>query len=184
MLLTSLADVKLFLEKVDIAHDDLLTMIITKVSARIETYLNTTFEKIQRTKYFDAGRRYCYLPAFPIDLTAALTVLLDSAVQVKDVDYVVWENEGLIEFFFDTIYLQPKQIVVTWTGGYLTYSDLPEELQYAAVLQSAYMFRRRKDLGLSSVSMPDGSVSVNSPTDLLPDVKNILNSIRRRPTIR
>lgn len=184
MLLTSLTDVKLFLEKTDINQDDLLNLVILNVSARIERYLNRLFEKVERTQYFDAGRKYYSLPAYPIDLTAALTVTNSDVAQVVNSDYYVWDDVGAIEFYSEPSYSTPKQIKVIWTGGYATYDLLPQELQFATILQSAFVFRRRKDIGLNSVTMPDGSISVNSPTNLLPEVKQILNSLRRAGSVR
>jgi len=183
MLLASLDDVKTFLEKTDTQHDGLLEQIITGVSARIELFLNRNLEQKERTQYFDAGKRYYYLPAYPIDITATLTVTLDGTVQDKDDDYFIWEDEGLIEFYSAPTYIEPKQLKIVWTGGY-TSTTVPEDIKYATILQSAYIFRRRKDLGASSVSSPNGSISVSAPTDLLPDVKKLLQSLRRRPSLR
>jgi hypothetical protein len=184
MLFTSLTDVKLFLEKKDTDQDDLLDLIILNVSARIEGYLNRLFEKVERTQYFDAGRKYYSLPAYPIDLTAPLTVTDGDVVRVVNSDYYVWENDGAIEFYTEPSYSTPKQIKVIWTGGYATYDLLPQELQFATILQSAFVFRRRKDIGLNSVTMPDGSISVNAPTALLPEVKQILSSLRKAGSVR
>jgi hypothetical protein len=184
MLLTSIADIKTFLEITNTSFDTMLTLIATMVSARVETYLNRNLEKVARTQYFDAGRRYYYLPAYPIDLTAALTITDGSAAQVINDDYFVWENEGLIEFPTPPSYTDPKQIKIIWTGGYASYDALPQEIQFATILQSAFVFRRRKDIGLNSVTMPDGSINVNAPTDLLPEVQKILRMQRRIATIR
>jgi hypothetical protein len=183
MLLATLDDVKTFLEKTDTTHDDLLELIITKVSARIELYLNRNLEKTERTQYFDAGRRIYSLPAIPIDLTATLTVTVDDEVQDINDDYFVWESEGLIEFYTAPDRTQPKQVKIVWSGGY-TSTTVPEDIQYAAILQSAFVFRRRKDIGVNSLSTPDGSLSVNAPIDLLPEVKSILKSLRRKPSLR
>lgn len=184
MLFTSLTDVKLFLEKVDTSHDDLLNLIILNVSARIEKYLNRLFEKVERTQYFNAGRNYYYLPAYPIDLTAALTVTDSDVVQTVNSDYYVWDDIGMIEFYNAPAFNTPRQIKIIWTGGYASYDLLPQELQYATILQSVFIFKRRKDIGLNSVSMPDGSISVNAPTDLLPEVKQVLQSLRKAGSVR
>lgn len=184
MLLTSVTDVKTFLEITNTAHDSLLTLIVTMVSARIETYLNRNLEKVERTQYFDAGGRYYFLPAYPIDLTAALTITNSDAAQVINSDYYVWETQGLIEFPSPPSYVNPKQIKIVWTGGYATYDVLPQDIQLATVLQSAFVFRRRKDIGLNSVTMPDGSINVNAPTSLLPEVQKILAMWRRQAAIR
>lgn len=181
MQLASLDDVKSFLEVTDTSFDNLIDLILTKVSARIETFLNRDLLKVERTRYFNAGRRIFYLPAYPIDLSATLTVTFDDTVQTKDDDYFVWETEGLIEFYVEPSYSEPKEIIITWTGGYANTAALPVDLQYAAMLQTALVFRKRKNIGTSSISLPDGSMSMNVTESLLPEVKEILKSFRRKP---
>ena len=185
--LVSLTDLKTFIEKTDTVHDSLLKMIIENVSASIETYLNRNLLKAARTVYRDAGRRYYYLPAYPIDESATLTVTYDGTLQTKDTGYFVRADDGLIEFQKSVvpIYTDPKEIVIVWTGGYAASADnecldVPYDMKEAALRQSAYNFRRRKDIGISSISMPDGSISKN-PIDafLLPEVKDLLRNYRR-----
>jgi hypothetical protein len=53
----------------------------------------------------------------------------------------------------------------------------------AVIMQTAFIFRRRKDIGLSSISLPDGSISVVAPTELLPEVKAVLKEYRRTPQV-
>lgn len=189
MRLVSLTDLKVFLEKTDTNQDTLLRMIIEHVSGWIESYLNRNLLKAARTVYRDAGKRFYYLPAYPVDESAALTVVHDGTTQTKDTDYFVRADDGLIEFQSSSIpsYTDPKEVVITWTGGYVASGegdteclDVPSTIQEAALRQCVYNFRRRKDIGISSVSMPDGSVS-KSPIDsfLLPEVKNLLNVYRR-----
>ena len=181
MQLASLTDVKGFLELTDTTFDTLLNTILTGVSARIETFLNRDLHKEERTKYFDAGRRIIYLPAYPIDLTATLSVWDDDELQTKDDDYYVHETEGLIEFYVTPSYSEPKQIKITWTGGYSLTADLPTDLQYATMLQTSLVFRKRKNIGTSSISLPDGSQSTNVTEALLSEVKEILKMHRRAP---
>ncbi len=189
MRLISLTDLKVFLEKTDTAHDSLLGIIIDRVSAAIEKYLNRNLLKAARTSYFDAGKRYYYLPAYPIDESATLTVTHVSTVKTKNTDYFVRADDGLIEFQKSSIpsYTDPKELIITWTGGYVNSGeasteclDVPADIQDAASRQCSYNFRRRKDIGISSVSMPDGSISKN-PIDkfLLPEVRDLLKNYRR-----
>lgn len=182
MNLVTRATVKSFLEIADTttSFDTLLDLIIAQVSKRFETFCNRSFEKIARTQKFNAGRKDFFLPAYPIDLTAALTITVDSNAVTKDDDYFVYEDSGWIEFVYKPSYYEPQQISITWTGGYAV-ADIPSDLQYAAMKQVAFIFRRRKDVGISSVSLPDGSMSINNPDDLLPEVKNILRSYKRAP---
>ena len=181
MLLASLTNLKLFLEITAVTHDTLLTLLLTQISQRVETYLNRNMEKLARTQYFNAGRKYYFLPAYPIDESVTLTVVLDGNTQTKDDDYYVWADKGLIEFETVPTYNEPKQLAITWTGGYVDNATIPADIQMATIMQTAFIFRRRKDIGLSSISLPDGSISVNAPTELLPEVKAILKSHRRSP---
>ena len=180
MNLVTRATVKAFLEITVLTYDDLLDSLIAQNSKRIEKFCNRLFEKTARTQKFNAGRKDIFLPAYPIDSTATLTVTLDSTVQTLNTDYYVYHDEGWIEFFVSPSYTEPQQLSITWTGGYAV-ADIPSDLQYAAMLQVAFMFRRRKDLGVSSISLPDGSMSVNNPADLLPEVKHIIRSYRKTP---
>jgi len=189
MRLISLTDVKEFMEKTDTNHDGLLRGIIERVSAAIETHLNRNLLKAARTVRRDAGRRYYYLSAYPIDESATLTVTCDGTAQTKDTNFFVRADDGLIEFQKSAIptYTDPKEVVIVWTGGYAASGEsdteclaVPDMMKDAALRQSAYNFRRRKDIGISSVSMPDGSISKN-PIDafLLPEVKTLLVNYRR-----
>jgi hypothetical protein len=177
MNLVTLATVKAFLEKTDVTHDDLLTSLIVQYSKRIETYCNRLFEKVSRTQKFNAGRRDYFLPAYPID---TISVTVDGTVQTVDSDYFVYTDEGWVEFYSAPGYTEPQQVSITWVGGYAV-ADIPQDLQYAAMKQVAYVFRRRKDIGISSVSLPDGSMSISTPDDLLPEVKQILKSFKKAP---
>jgi len=196
IMLISVEEAKSFLEiDTSIAtFDVLLANFIKNISDRIQMYLNRRLKKESRTDYFNAGRKKYYLDAFPVDSTITPTIVLDDIPQVINDDFYLWPDSGLIEFEFKTSYIEPRQISVAWTGGYAATStvvggslvndillDVPDSLKYACTLQVAYMFRRRKDIGLTSISMPDGSISSLTPTDLLPEVKKILNHFRKVP---
>ncbi len=183
MNLVTRATVKAFLEITATTFDDLIDSLITQYSKRIETYCNRLFEKTARTWKFNAGRKDYFLPAYPIDSTAALSITVDAIAQTIDDDYFVYYDEGWIEFYSEPSYFEPQQVSITWTGGY-TADTVPADLQYVCMKQIAFVFRRRKDVGISSVSLPDGSISVNAPDDLLPEVKQILKSYKRSPGIR
>jgi hypothetical protein len=183
MLLASTDDIKTFLEVSGTSHDTLIDTLLTGVSARVERYLNRLLEKKERTQYFDAGRYNYYLPAYPIDTSATLTITDESSALTVNSDYYVWEDSGRIQFYIAPTLSVPKQIKIIWTGGYVSYKTLPEDIQLAVVLQTSFLFKRRKDIGLLSVSMPDGSISTNNQTELLPEVVKILKSHRRAPGV-
>jgi len=201
MRLVSLTNLKLFLEKVDTNHDSLLRIIIEQVSASIEAFLNRYLLKAARTVNRNAGHRYYYLPAYPIDEAEPLTVVVNGVTQAKNSSYYVRAEDGLIEFhkLSIPIYDDPNDVVITWTGGYVASGEsdteclnVPSLIQDAALRQCAYNFRRRKDIGVATVSMPDGSINKNPPwlgrgvkpsldEFLLPEVKGLLKKYRRPP---
>ena len=189
MKLISLDNLKAFIEKTDNQHDAILTLIVEQVSQRLETALNRKLSKAARTEKFNGGRQRYYVSAYPIDLAQPLTVSVEGTTKTKDVDYWVEEESGLIEFWLETVYSKPMGVSVVYTGGYAVDGTtsvvaVPDDLKRACYMQCAFDFKRRKDLGLNSVTMPDGSVSVESPAELLPEVKAIIKSQRKFPGIR
>jgi hypothetical protein len=182
MNLTTRAVIKEFLEiaEATTTFDALIDSLLVMVSKRFETYCNRSFESLSRTQKFNAGRRHYFLPAYPVSESPAPVITYDGDVQVENDDYYVYYSEGWIEFYLEPVRTEPQQVTITWTGGY-TVDNIPQDLQYACMMQVAFVFRRRKDLGVSSVSLPDGSISINSPADLLPEVKHVLKSYRKAP---
>jgi hypothetical protein len=201
IMLVPLSTVKSFLdidtEKTD--YDSLLVTIIKYVSSRFETFLNRKLQKQERTQYFEAGRSKYFLEAFPVDSSASITVVLDDDTQTINDDYWLWPELGIIHFDSATSYIEPRELYVTYTGGYAATDTsvgitgistitetvllgVPDDVSFACLLQTAFVFRRRKDIGLSSVSMPDGAINTIFAADLLPEVKKILLNYRKVPT--
>ena len=184
MQLITLGALKSYLELVNTDHDTLLTSIIAFTSKRFETYCNREFKKELRSKYFDVDncietKKY-FLPCYPIDSTT-FTATYNTTVMTKDSDYYIWEESGIVEFYYTLTYSHPKQLKIDYYGGYQESNsiiEVPDDLQYACILQCAFIYRRRKDIGLQSVNLPDGSLNVMAPNDLLPDVKQILNTYK------
>ena len=185
IMLVSTEDAKLFLGlKTEDEHDDLIELIIEQVSARIETYLNRELKAEERTKYFDAGKDSYSLPAYPVDTGETFTVNHDDVELTIDEDYYLHDEIGVVEFPLGTGEYKVRSIDVTCTGGYTEGSGVlavPDDLKRACLMQTVYDFRRRNDLGLSSVSMPDGSVSIYQPARFLSEVEAILMTHRRLP---
>lgn len=69
---------------------------------------------------------------------------------------------------------------MAWSSGasYII-GTLPKDLKRALIKQITYTFRRRKDLGLMSVTSPDGTINKMSVDEWLPDVETILDRYRR-----
>ena len=176
--LISEEDLKLFLEEGTADFNDQFTQVITQVSAQIETFLNRKLKEEARTKYFSGGRRYYYVDAFPINTSPAPIVLEGDVTQLPNSDYYTFEEDGLFEFQYQTETWKPQMIKITWTGGYAADADevlaVPDDLKQACLLQCAYTFKRRRDLGNSGASTPNGNVSYTGAIALLKGVKELL----------
>jgi len=183
MRLATVSDLKTFLEKEDSVHDVLLGMIIEAVSSSFETYTNRKFEKQSRTEYFDTGGKIFRVRAFPIDSSISTVVIVDTITAVIDDDYYIHFDKGYIEFIGDTapgIGLGPRQVSITYTGGFgwsvgSGRVDAPTDLSFACLLQAAFIYKNRRNLGAVSISLPDGSISSNVQGEFLPQVQSVLD---------
>lgn len=194
MKLITTASLKAFAEIKDSHSDVFIGMLVDSMSERIEEYLNRYLTKAEYTEYFEAGssRLKYWLPAYPVDLAEDFTVTDSGIALTINRDYYVRENQGLIEFANSTAKTKPKQIKVVWTGGYEEIEDsstedgtlnVPASMKLGAYLQCSYMYKRRNDLGLTSISIAGGFTIGKMPAmALLPDVKEMLNKFRRIPT--
>jgi hypothetical protein len=198
--LVTVEEMKNYLEvEAAITDFDLALPLYTQsVTDRFEQFLNREFFKKSRTRKFNGGRKLYPLPAYPIDLNITPVVTVDGDGKTLDSDFFVYEEEGdgYIELKYSSSTLNPQNVVITWTGGWETsdeviesntykiYQDIPGALKRACFMQTAFEFKRRKDLGLSSISMPDGSISTLKPAEFLPDVKQTLGAFRKLPSER
>jgi len=186
----SVADLKALLEISDSDRDSLLTTIIQLTSAEMESYLNLQLKKQERTMKFNGGRTIYFLPAYPVDLTQDFTVTVAGAAMIKDSDYYVLDDIGIVRFIYSPLDFPPWAVSITWTGGYVESTGnekvlaVPDKLKKACLYQCRYEFTRRRDWGLQSESLPSGNVNIYKPADFLPDVKAILDSMRAFPTER
>jgi hypothetical protein len=181
MKLCSVRDVKLLLDKNDTDHDSLLDKMVDFVSSMLEGAMNGRLLKSQqRIKYFNPSGRIYLLPAFPVDTASPFTVEVDGTSQVVNDDVFLYEDTGIVEFPVDNVWSDPKDVKITWTGGYTEGTGsgilaVPDDLSFACVLQTSFLFRRRKDLGTSYILMPDGAASIPTKEGLLSSVQDIVN---------
>ena len=179
MKLITVATLKEFLEKTDSEHDSLLEQVIEYISTDLETAMNRQLEKVQRTEYFRGGKKVFALQAPPVDaVNHPVVVTINNEQAVMDTDYFVHANSGLIEFAVETEYTEPNQIAISYVGGYSATGNsvaVPNDIQMACCLQSAFLFKRRKDIGINQMSMPDGSIGSFLTGEFLPQVQRIVD---------
>lgn len=181
--LTTLAQVKAFLELAEEDWDDLLAELITAVSGRAATYCNRDFESKERVEYHDGGGQYLFLKGLPVAEIGSIygsdTWEWEEGDLIAPDDYALL-SAGMVAFRSGIWPYGPKALKVTYTGGYEA-AAIPADLEMAIRNQVAYDFKRRKDIGLESISFPDGSIQKVNSGEFLPSVKSVLDRYRIRP---
>ena len=168
-------------------YADILLTIIKGVSKRFESpdACNRTFENYtvnQTTEYFDGDKEKSFIIVKnpPITSVTSLHDDLDrvygSAALIDADDYVAYDS-GRVELDGGSFSTGLKNIKIIYKGGY-TEATIPDDLKLACMLQSAFIFKRRKEIGLNAISGVGGSLNISTPMKLLPEVKAILRAYK------
>ena len=183
--LVRLDEAKFYIGKATDEDTGILDMFIDSVSARFNTYTDRTLATAtyNNAEFDGNGKQVFYLPNWPITGNMAIyedDILLTAG---NDNDYLCYNNQGMLYRVNKTWYYGPKELKITYTAGYTCLSGnitLPPEIRLAALKQIAFEFGRyqRKDLGLDSVSYPDGSIA-RTQSGLLKEVEEVLDGYRR-----
>lgn len=195
MRLVSATDLKALMELEGTNYNTIMGFLADGASTDIETYLNRELKKEARTKNFQGGSRHYWLPAYPVDSVATLTVIEDDITLVKDEDFFIDYDSGQIEFLNEVSKREPNILKITWTGGYaatsITDADsktvdvlaVPDSIKMAMFIQTSYLFRRRKSYGIEVLQMRGlGSTqSIEGMRGLVPEAKRVIQKERRLP---
>lgn len=171
--------------------DSLIPTLISGVSAAFELHLGRPLEATSRTETFDADptvRRF-FLRAAPVSAVASVKydpdrvfgadTLIDSDSYAVDEDLGIVILDGYVLGSFS-----PRAVQVVYTGGLGADQAALEaafpELVHAADLQVAHLAKQRHALGATSISAGGGSTAFVGGYDLLPEVRSILELLRRR----
>ncbi len=199
-------DVKLALGSLDWGdtQDDVMIAYINHFSKMAEggAFCARLFALEEREHFADGIRiGYCgnnsyvnriFLPAYPINLEEDFLVYDDSArlwpnetLRVMYDDYNVDPESGKVEFYGSMWSSDLRCVKIIYTGGLVSDVNggspvVPDDLRMACAIQVAHWLRIAKDPGAVQVSsMGGGQVTFFQPTQLLPNVKMVLESYKR-----
>jgi hypothetical protein len=179
-------DVLNYTGKANVGYEDknLVERLIAGFSKRAEMLTNRLFYRESRTQDFspDINQTIIQLPAFGNTSDTITSVYEDldrewtPGTLIDSADYFYDTDTGLL--VRDHSYWQHGRNVirVTWTGGFgTTVDDVPDDLRMAAIMQCAFWYQRRNELGVTQRTSSGGAVSLTSPSKLLPEVEDVVS---------
>lgn len=202
--LCTLTDVKTRLgieDKPD--FDTIINSIITGIDGMFDNYcgrpLLMNSEDVTEEYSSEDCREYLLFNRYPIISITSIKEASDydfenATALVLNTDYRP-SNKGLngIIYRISDYWLAGDGVIESkYRGGYCGAGEtpsqgeyaLPAELREAAITQAIFLFKRKDDIGLSSVSSQGGSISKFADVELLPLVKQILdNSKYKKPSM-
>lgn len=189
----TLADVKDRLGESGAEHDTLLNRLIASLESMFDGHIaprRLIVPSADVTEYHSGRGPFLQLNRYPIVSITSIREALDydftaADALVADTDYRIVNDgrNGICLRIWADWDNTPDSIQVIYKGGYCAAgvtagageTALPDELREAAIEQATFFFKRRDDLGLSSVSCQGGAIQKFSAMDLLPIVKNTLD---------
>lgn len=177
-------------------YDTLINRIIAGLTAVFEREVRRPLllTAADSTEYYTGDGPFLQVDRYPVAALTSIKVATDyvftsAEALVADTDYRLLRSgeKGILHRLYMDWEDQPDCIQIVYRGGYCSAgvtpgtgeTALPADLREAAILQSAFLFKRKDDIGLSSVSYDGGSISKFSALDLLPLVKDILGNYRK-----
>lgn len=188
MFLVTLADVKTFIGDSNLGstHDAELNLRIQQVTKRAGSFCNRNFERASYTEIHNGGESRIYPDNPPV--VSITSIVWDdfgdfaAGFTIPTVDYFIVNRGWDVAHTSGPFPGGEHGLQVEYVGGYLTASDassvIPADLSGAIAQQVTYEFRRRKDTGLTDVSMANGDITKVAERDFLPLVKDVLKTYR------
>jgi hypothetical protein len=185
--LTTKDNVKALIGLTGSGDDVLIVALVKAVSAQITRYMKREVAIAERTEFHDVepGQKVFLLKAYPVtacavynDEARAFTTPLGADV------YTFLGSRGRIVVDDYPLIDGAQVLKVVYTGGLAASQEALEtqypDIEMAARIQTAYVYDRRKKLGLASESFGNGSVQFEQKLEILPTVKEMLDPHRRK----
>jgi hypothetical protein len=192
----TLADVKGRLGLTLTDNDSLLNRIILGIEEIFnnETRRHLIVNAADVTEYYTGTGPHLQLNRYPVVSITSIKEALDydftnADVLVLNTDYriIAGGKNGIIYCPYGIWSSVEDSIEIIYRGGYCSAGQIPGEgeislpadLREAAIEEVSFIFKRKDDIGLSSVSFEGGSFGSFSSIELLPMVKAVLQRYRR-----
>jgi hypothetical protein len=183
--LTNLQSVKDYLQITGAKEEDekLLENLINRVSTFFETFVGYTFASGSHTEYHSTNGGDSIFPKY-LPIISVTSIYddtnrdFDSSTLIASSDYVIMHNRyiQLINTSFSV--LGVYNIKLVYSAGYAT---IPGDIAQACIEEVSRRYwnhSKNKQLGVSSRTLPDGSMTLFDG-GLLPQVKEVLNYYRK-----
>jgi hypothetical protein len=167
--------------------DELIDVYMAAIGTTFENYCNRKLVCDTYTQYFRGAGEYLFLQETPVRVINNIWVDCDSEFEDSDLleedDYKLFPDGRLWSMLFPSNANQ-MNIKVEYEGGYDTIETvdpqypIPSDLKLAFIRQVQYDIKRRKDIGLSTVTFKDGSINKQPLVELLPQVSATLDYYR------
>ena len=192
----TLTDVKDRLGLTDTEYDTMINRLIAGLETIFENYTRRKLlvSAVDVTEYFSGCGSLLLLNRWPVVSITSVKLAYDydfdsadALVENTELRQVAAGKNGIIHRINMSWPENPDTIQVIYRGGYCSAGQtpgegefaLPADLREAAIEQASFLFKRKDDIGLSSVSAEGGSISKFSAMDLLPMVKKILDNYKK-----
>jgi len=194
--LCTLDDIKARLGIVNTDSDDIIGDVISGVTSMFETYCDRPLIAPAQdvTEYYSGVGDYLQVRRYPLIAIATLKEsysynFASATAMTANTDYRILNdgNNGVIMRMYVAWSQFPDSVQIIYRGGYcaagVTPGDgehqLPDDLREAAIQQVCLVYKRKDDIGLSSVTFDGSAMQKNEKIDLLPLVKATLKKYRR-----
>jgi len=169
MALCSVSDVEQFLQ-IDLnstVEASVTNTFIPYVDAAIKRYLGHDVEQATYTETFDGNEQQdIFLRHIPIASITSVTEDGNTLTQGNENDYVYYDNGRLRRVVIRWSGIKPKNISVTYVGGYAS-NAIPEQIKFssaraaARLLMTSLQISAKSDTGQISTHLADNTTTTN-----------------------
>lgn len=177
--LTTLANVKSYLNITDTNSDTIITALIPRITDLIQSFCNRIFGAADYVEFHNGdSQKELFLKNYPVNSVASIyddpDRTFDSLSLIAATDYAVESLTGIV--YLDIQLSEGRQSVkVAYNGGYAT---IPSDLEHAAILMITAEFLDSR----TDVNTPDGVSEKERRTDSVrKQAKEIYEKYRRIP---